>query len=324
MMMKKSLISSAIASVLLASSAAHAAKVYDQDGTSLDLYGRIAMGVESGGNAEDNGSEFVNVGSRLQLTGSSVINDDLRGFARVQWRFNGDERDQSSGFSEVRNSYLGVESATFGTLIAGNYDSFYSDLVAAPFDVYINKGFEIGGGGLQARGDSLGYITPNLEGFKAFISAKHYSSNDAAPGESSEIVTQGGVSYETGPFGIALGYVDDKDGVAGGAGEVLYGATASFAFNDAFSARIGYETQDDNFDTIGLGGTFSTGQWRFHADYYNKDEEAQSGSRDIWVAAAHYRLSSSLDFFVEFMDEEARDGDANDDAYYILGARYHF
>lgn len=330
--MKKTLMTVAVAAAMAASAAGHAAVVYDQDGTKLDLYARIAMGIEGGGletPTTDNGEEFVNVGSRLQITGSHQITSDLSAFARVQWRFNGDERDRSSGFSEVRNSYLGLKSEQFGTFMAGNYDSFYSDYVAGPFDVYINEGFEIGGGGLQARGDSLGYISPNLEGFQAFISAKHYSKRGETPdAPSSEVVTQGGISYEVDGLRLALGYVDDEDGRAGGQGENIYGATVAFDINDAFSTRLAYETQDDNFDTVGIGMTYAVASWKFHADYYNIDVE-NAGDRNAWAAAAHYKLSNSFDMFLELNDAD-NDFDApagsgiNDDLYYIVGARYHF
>ncbi|MGO1886604.1 MAG: porin, partial [Halomonas sp.] len=47
--MKKTLLATAIIGALGASAAAQAATVYDQDGTKLDVYGRIAMGVAGGG-----------------------------------------------------------------------------------------------------------------------------------------------------------------------------------------------------------------------------------------------------------------------------------
>ena len=123
-MFKKTTLALAV-SGLLAASAAQAATVYDQDGTDLEIYGRIAMGFEGGGvdDGVDNGEEFRNFGSRLRITAGHQISTDLRAFARVEWRFTGDERNQDSGFDEVRNSYLGLESQQFGTFMAGNYEA---------------------------------------------------------------------------------------------------------------------------------------------------------------------------------------------------------
>ncbi|MBW6389684.1 porin [Billgrantia antri] len=368
--MKKTLLATAIAGALGASAAAQAATVYDQDGTQLIVNGRIAMGIAGGGpeevrngQAEDNGAEFVDVYSRLGISMSHQINSDLKAFGRVEWRFTGDERNTANGFNEVRHSYIGLESASFGTVMAGNYDSFYNSHVAAPFDVYIDQGLNLTegvGGGYQARGDSVGYITPNLSGFQAFLSAKHYSERGETNAEietngDDEIVTQGGVKYETGPLRLALGYVDDEDGRAGGSGEVLYGATASYAFTDNFSARLGYETRDSNdaaleaggdaedfdgFDTWGLGMTYAMGQWAFNADVYNvsvDNEDADNGwdDRTAWAAGAYYKVSSNFDVFLELYQGDQPDIDVSvtdpdvdvadgDDMYWLTGARYHF
>jgi predicted porin len=357
--MKKTLLATAIAGALGASAAAQAATVYDQDGTQLIINGRIAMGIAGGGpealddsgEAIDNGAEFVDVYSRLGISMSHQINSDLKAFGRVEWRFRGDERtgerrvlDNSGqgigGFTEVRHSYIGLESASFGTVMAGNYDSFYNSHVMAPFDVYIDRGLEFSngdGGALQARGDSVGYITPNLSGFAAFLSAKHYSQRgEVESSDDAEIVTQGGVKYEQGPLRLALGYTDDEEDRAGGTGEVLYGATASYAITDGFSARVGYETRDDNdtngggFDTWGLGATYAMGQWAFNADLYRVDEDAEDDTRTAWAAGAYYKLSSNFDVFLELNDRDLPDlddtpaGDLGENVYWLTGARYHF
>ena len=335
-MFKKTTLALAV-SGLLGASAAQAAMVYDQDGTTLDIYGRIAMGIEGGGAEEnnvDNGEEFRNFGSRLRVTAGHQITSDLRAFARVEWRFTGDERNQESGFDEVRNSYIGLDSEQFGTFTAGNFDSFYDGEVMGVFDVYVERGYEFAGGGVQARGDSLAYMTPDLNGFQAFVAAKHYSERGLTPAqqsaEGSEVATQGGVVYATGPLRLAAGFVDDK-AVGGGNDETRFGATAEYAINDAFAARLGYETRDDNatlgggFDTVGLGGSFATGAWTFHLDYYNIELVNVSDSRDAWAAAAHYDLSNNFDVFVELNDaNEDAVNTYEDDLYYAVGARYHF
>ena len=334
-MFKKTTLALAV-SGLLGASAAQAAMVYDQDGTTLDIYGRISMGIEGGGDKEgnvDNGEEFNDFGSRLRVTAGHQITSDLRAFARVEWRFNGDEQSEP-GFEEVRNSYIGLESEQFGTFTAGNFDSFYDGEVMGVFDVYVENGYEFAGGGLQARGDSLAYMTPEFSGFQAFLAAKHFSErgNTLAnqSNEGSVIATQGGVVYTTGPLRLALGYVEDT--VRGeGNGETRVGTTAEYAINDAFAARLGYETRGDSdtlgggFDTVGLGGSFATGAWTFRLDYYNIELDNAPDSRDAWAAAAHYDLSNNFDVFVELNDANKDAVESyEDDMYYAVGARYHF
>ncbi|MHC1859223.1 porin, partial [Escherichia coli] len=214
--MKKTLLATAIIGALGASAAAQAATVYDQDGTKLDVYGRIAMGIAGGGPEFDddgakidNSEEFVDVYSRLGLRMSHEVNSDLTAFGRLEWRFKGDERYTESGFTEIRQSYLGLQSKQYGTIQGGNFDSFYNQFVSLPFDVYIDRGLEFAGHPKQSRGDSIGYYTPDLEGWTAFLQLKHYSERgrfEDVPGgatgvreEGNVVAAQGGVRYEQGP-----------------------------------------------------------------------------------------------------------------------------
>ncbi|MCE8024341.1 porin [Billgrantia aerodenitrificans] len=375
--MKKTLLATAIAGALGVTAAAQAATVYDQDGTRLDINGRIAMGISGGGHqdvqpGEDKagGTEFRDVYSRLGISMSHQIDPALRAFGRVEWRFKGDERDQSGGFAEVRHSFIGLESTQFGTVMAGNFDSFYSSRVMSPFDVYIDRGYEFAAGegsDLQARGDSIGYITPNLQGFQAFLMAKHYTGNglpETGEDRSSVLNVQGGVTYQWEGLRLAAGFVQDRDDNAlsargtrhrydsrdlRGVDENIYGATVSYAFNDQFSARLGYETQDTNdsaidaggavedysgFSTWGLGATYSLGQLAFNADVYRVRPDNEE-NRTAWALGSYYKLSNNFDVFAELHRADQGDitvstadgvsvDENSDNLFWLLGARYHF
>ncbi|HBS83654.1 porin [Vreelandella alkaliphila] len=345
--MKKTLLATAIIGALGASAAAQAATVYDQDGTKLDVYGRIAMGIAGGGpeynDAEqkiDNGAEFVDVYSRLGLRMSHEVNSDLTAFGRLEWRFKGDERYTESGFTEIRQSYLGLQSKQYGTVQAGNFDSFYNQFVSLPFDVYIDRGLEFAGHPKQSRGDSIGYYTPDLQGWTAFLQLKHYSTRGQVETGNNDpdsvIAAQGGVRYEQGPVTVGLGFVDDVVR-GGGNGEIMGGLIGSYAINDQFSARLGYEGRENSdvrgggYDTVGLGGTYTTGPWAFTADYYNVDRDGGVDDSNAWAFGSYYNVSSNFDVFLELADGDAptvnRDvtlGDLTDEVYYLTGARYHF
>lgn len=358
--MKKTLLATAIAGALGVTAAAQAATVYDQDGTKVDIYGRIAMGIAGGGpeyssgKYRDNGAEFVDAYSRLGLRLQHMVSSDLTAFGHLEWRFSADQDGSNNAnfdaFSETRQAYLGLRSNSWGTIQAGNFDSFYNQSVSAPFDVYIDRGLEFAGHPTQSRGDSIGYITPNLSGFQAYLQAKHYSERGEVRGSErdEEIVAQGGVVYEIGGLRLAAGFVDDK-AIAGssrfndkgtGNDEVRYGATAQYQFTPEFSARLGYETRDDNdtyrggFDTWGLGMTYAVNQWTFNADIYHVDEDDAADERLAWAAGAYYNISSNFDVFLELNQEDQSDvtigsggvetDSDDDDLYYLIGARYHF
>ncbi len=360
--MKKTLLATAIVGALGASAAAQAATVYDQDGTRLDVYGRIAMGIAGGGSDFDsNGNqinktpEFVDVFSRLGLRMSQQVTSDLSAFGHLEWRFRADERRSGEAFRETRQSYIGLKSDQYGTVVGGNFDSFYNQFVSKPFDVYIDRGLEFAGHPIQSRGDSIGYYTPDLEGFTAFLQLKHYSERGLIEGvqttdEGNVVATQGGVRYEQGPVTVALGFVDDVQR-GGGNGEILGGLIGSYAIDDQWSVRLGYEGRENNndlltrnngFDKFGVGTTYTTGPWAFNVDYYrvNRDgfystdggERVANDNSNAWSAGAYYKVSSNFDVFAEVADSDApslrRDettlNDLTDNVYWLTGARYHF
>ncbi|SJN09814.1 Outer membrane protein C precursor [Halomonas citrativorans] len=373
--MKKTLLATAIIGALSATAAAQAATVYDQDGTKLDIYGRIGLGVEGGGAQYNNdgerinrSAEFVNVGSRLGLRMSQAITSDMTAFGRLEWRFKANSReDADSGFDELRQSYLGIQSQQYGTFQAGNFDSFYLQFVSQPFDVYINNGLHFAGNGKQSRGDSIGYYTPELSGFTAFLQLKNYSERglrevgqpdgvvlDRGDGVVSEqgnvIAPQGGVRYENGPVTVGLGFVEDVRR-GGGNGEMMYGLIGQYEFTDQFSARLGYENRQNNndqgykdsmrakdengYNTVGLGATYTTGPWAFTGDFYNINRDGQDSSK-AWSLGGYYKVSSAMDVFVEVNDNDAKAGSGSDnstrrqvdnltdDAYWLTGVRYFF
>ncbi len=341
-MQKKQLVV-AVAS-LLSISSVQATTLYDQEGTKLDIYGRIAMGIAGGGpefdragNKVDDGAEFVDVYSRLGFRMSHAVTSDLNAFGRLEWRFTGDERNTDQGFNEIRQSYIGLASKQYGTLQAGNFDSLYYQFVSAPFDVYLDRGLLFNSTGLQSRGDSIGYYTPELNGFTSFLQVKHYSERGLTAAEQSSeggvVAAQGGIRYQQGPFKIGFGAVENVvRGGGSGNGEMLYGLIGAYSFTDQLSMRLGVETQDNNdtygggFDTVGLGGTYSIGQWAFTADYYNVDPDEREES-NAWAAGAYYKVSSAFDVFVELADGDAssmRKESTADRTYWLTGARYHF
>ncbi|MGE4533531.1 porin [Halomonas sp.] len=343
--MKKTLLATAIAGTM-AATGAQAATVYDQDGTKLDIYGRIAMGIAGGGSdvvngvATSNDPEFVDVYSRLGLRMSHEVSSDLTAFGRLEWRFKGDERYTDSGFTEIRQSYLGLRSDSWGTIQGGNFDSIYNQYVSIPFDVYIDRGLEFQGHPFQSRGDSIAYMTPNLSGFSVALQGKHYSDRglpDVAINDANEttVAFQGAMKYEIDNLRLALGAVDDVV-QGGGNDEMLYGVTASYEFVPGFSGRLGYETQDDSstygggHDTWGVGMSYAVNQWAFNLDYYNVDAEDSPEDRDAWAAGAYYNVTSDFQTFLELNDADTDiSGDTSlnefkDDVYWLVGARYFF
>jgi predicted porin len=129
-MQKKQL--AVVVASLLSISSVQATTLYDQDGTKLDIYGRIAIGIAGGGpqfnspgNKVNDGAEFVDVYSRVGFRMSHAITSNMTALGHLEWRFTGDERNTNQGFNEIRQSYIGLSSKQYGTLLAGNFNSMY-------------------------------------------------------------------------------------------------------------------------------------------------------------------------------------------------------
>ncbi|SDK40596.1 porin [Billgrantia gudaonensis] len=335
--MKKTLLATAIAGAMVAS-AAQAATLYDQDGKSIDISGRIGVGVES--DYEGN-SDFVSAGSRLKLDVANQVSDDLRFFGHVEWRFNADERDTDSGFDEVRHAWIGAESANWGTLQAGNFDNIYKLQVFQAFDYYaMSAGYGFHAPGDNGRGDAIAYITPNLSGFQAALQAKHYSQSDLEPQRSvdfdidgladgtpvtgtvdvsdgvtndlsSEVLFAGTVSYEVGGLRLAAGLTEsDEEVVDPNNGEFDAGYNAGlsgiYAFNDMFTLRVGFEDQnpteqatyDNEQKVYGIGGLLSV-------------------SDQLTLSADYYRKDRGSDHELDYDSDELAFG-----AYYRVADNF--
>ncbi|WNL40189.1 porin [Halomonas sp. PAMB 3232] len=328
------------AGVMLAGAAKATTTIYDEEGTQLSVYGRISIGVAGGGPDQDsqgrfidNDPEFVDIYSRLGFRMRQQINPDLAAFGHLEWRFAGDERIRGQAFRETRQSYIGLESERFGTVLAGNFNSLYYQFVSVPFDVYLDRGLLFNSSGLQSRGDSIGYFTPEINGFTSFVQVKHYGDRGLTVAEQnpsgSETAFQGGIRFRQGPLSIGLGAVENEVR-GGGNGETLYGLIGSYDVRDNFTARAGVETQSDSseygggFDSYGLGGTFTTGAWAFNADVYRVERDNQDDS-NAWTLASYYTLSSNFDVFLEVSEADSPAiRSSSDNVYWITGARYLF
>lgn len=358
--MKKTLLATAIAGALGVSAAAQAATVYEQDGTKIDVYGRINFAITGGGvQPEDEalkqtGSEFRDVFSRFGFRASHELNSDLTAFGNIELRPRMDA--VNNGDITVRNSFVGLRSDQFGTVRVGNFDSVFYQAVSSVFDVPEFEGFTaVDTGSTAGRGDSIQYSTPVLEGFQAHVSVKHLSGNGAEVGaqdNSSSTTWQTAISYTWQDLYLAAAYNQSKQpeedrgyGYDGGgpsaSGEDLWGVVAAYNFTPAFSGRLTYQAVDDVNEQAeltagteienlwGLGATFDYGLGEIYGDYY-RVRMAREGvdSQNRWVVGANYRFSEPMYVYAEVADFDFSSDDSlnqlDDDVIYAVGLRYDF
>ncbi|PMR74356.1 porin [Billgrantia endophytica] len=347
-MFKKSLIATSLVGVMAAS--AQAATVYDQDGTKVDVYGRLNYMVTSGGpqdlspdSRKVSGSQFRNNGSRFGFRANHALNSDLSAFANMEFRFRADA--VNSDPMTIRNSFLGLRSQQLGTGTVGNFDSVYFQTVSSLFDVYENAGFlSLDTGSIGSRGDSLAYSSPVFSGLQAHAQVKHLSGNNTAIGardNSSATSVAAAISYTWNDLYLAAGYNQSKDvsergasydgGANNAAGEDIWGVSAQYKFLPNFSARIKYEelgsVNAQAADTavkeiFGLGATFNYGQGNLYADVYDVSYVGDSSSNP-WAVGIDYRFSP-VRVYAEMFDQDVNGENIDDNPLYTVGIRYDF
>ena len=140
--MKKSLLALA---VVAAATSANAATVYDKDGTSLAVGGRVQAVVYNGNGAADVGdgiadhdAGLVN-SARLNIAGSTKINDSVSVFAFSEWNMADGNKSATGDNINTREQYVGADYGDFGKIMGGKtYDA--ANAVLAATDIFEDFG----------------------------------------------------------------------------------------------------------------------------------------------------------------------------------------
>lgn len=341
--MKKTLLATAIAGALGASVAAQAATIYSQDGTEVDVYGRLVMAYTTGGMEDDGpgarksaGSDISDLGSRLGFRARHEVNTDLSVFANMEFRFNANARN-SDPITNNRQTFVGLQSNQYGRLWVGNFNSVYYNAIGSHFDVPENDGWTtFGSVDNSSHGNALAYSSPVLEGFQVHLQTKLYSGNGQVQGTDdtgSTTSSQVAVNYTWNDLYLAVGYDQNRDftprvqGHSAGdrvgnslgnsgrhSGENLWGFLATYQFTPAFSARLGYETSSSNDSR--MNDEFTTGGNAFQ--YLGRDIIALGATYDYGMGEVYGQYARVS------WDDNDTVGDISSSNQWMLGANYRF
>ena len=260
--MKKSLLAMAVAAVAVAAtSAASAATVYDKDGTSLAVYGRIQGVVYSHNtNIGKTGNSYDDIGlqgsGRLGFDMRTQLTDGIAAFAKVEWEMAdaGEGRGGTKGEDDSFNNrylWVGADFGQFGQLKAGRFEDSVK-YVLLPTDIFDDFGCN-GQLDNDDKRDGMFMYTWSGYGFTANVSyqtAKDAQQVDGAwydaSGKGSEkkldindayAVSVGYQSGDVlfGPIGVRLGYAhtDFQDDSA-----VIGKITSNYDDYDQFAASL--------------------------------------------------------------------------------------
>ncbi len=141
--MKKSILALAVAAVA-AASVAQAATVYDKDGTSLAVYGRVQSVLYSAdtGNTDTQGTykdNSIDTSARLGLDMRTELAPWVAGFAKAEWEAANGETGEDKDDFNGRYLWVGLDFGQFGSVKFGKFEDAVKYAIA-PTDIFEDFG----------------------------------------------------------------------------------------------------------------------------------------------------------------------------------------
>ncbi|MFC5705373.1 porin [Aeromonas eucrenophila] len=327
--MKKTIL--AIAIPALFASAANAAVVYDKDGTSFDIYGRVQANyyadhnkLDDNGNSVDVDSELIGT-SRLGWSGKVALNNTWSGIAKTEWQVSAENSDNKF---DSRHIYVGFDGTQYGKIIFGQTDTAFYD-VLEPTDIFN----EWGDAGNYYDGRQEGQIiySNSYQGFKGKLS---YQTNDDTVEKIADVggdikktifpnvkrnygyAAAAGYDFDFG-LGFNAGYAySDLEGKtstdSGDKSEWALGA--HYAINGFYFAGV-YTQGELNNDTTSFEGkgrgyelaaSYNVDAWTFLAGYNFKEaknnttQTSYEDQVDETLLGVQYNFTSKLKAYTEY------------------------
>jgi|GEM_PF-699500 len=243
------------------SPAAHAATVFDQDGTTLELYGNLQFAysaLESGG-PDGTSDGIADNGSTLGVRGERVVGNRFTGYFRYEFEGDADEINDGGGLDTGDQAYFGVRGA-YGDGRVGSWDPLIDEWIQDPisnnefFDVTDSSALVEGDDGVNTQGegdtnregDKLQYTSPAVGGFRAAIGFQYKGSREAENvSDSGTAAPYLGVEFAADALRVAAVWdsLDNFDGDA--SGRVFIGPDGAdlgqFDAGDQFGITAQYE-----------------------------------------------------------------------------------
>lgn len=314
--MKKSLLALA---VVAAATSANAATVYDKDGTSLAVGGRVQAVVYNGNAAgiAENDAGLVN-SARLNIAGSTKINDSVSVFAFSEWNMaDGNTSGQSWGDSiNTREQYVGADYGDFGKILGGKtYDA--ANAVLAATDVFEDFGARLQGSiNSDRRTGMFRYVYDN-NGIFGSVSYQTAADGSSVAGNNADV--EGG-------FAAAAGYTFDN--VVFGPLSFKAGYSYIKGQNDFSKTIVQFENSEtfDNFKVISasiawgstdnglyIGALYNTQRVKQRANDFVPSNSSNSDKKKGYEFVVGYTFDNGIGAFTgyNFVDQKYKVGSIN-------------
>ena len=321
--MKKSLLALA---VVAAATSANAATVYDKDGTSLAVGGRVQAVVYNGNAASnvgngiaENDAGLVN-SARLNIAGSTKINDSVSVFAFSEWNMADGNKTATGDNINTREQYVGADYGDFGKIMGGKtYDA--ANAVLAATDVFEDFGARLQGSiNGDRRTGMFRYVYDN-NGIFGSVSYQTAADDSTVQGTKADVeggfAAAAGYTFDNvvfGPLSFKAGYSyvkgqDDKGSYLASAikGEKNY----NFDDFKVISASIAWGSTDNG---LYIGALYNTQRAKQRENWY--DPQTNSSNADKvkgYEFVVGYTFDNGIGAFTgyNFVDQKYKDGSIN-------------
>ena len=326
--MKKSLLALA---VVAAATSANAATVYDKDGTSLAVGGRVQAVVYNGNGGADvqgeNGIADHDAGlvnsARLNIEGTTKINDSVSVFAFSEWDMADGNKTANGDHISTREQYVGADYGDFGKILGGKtYDA--ANAVLAATDVFEDFGARLQG---SINGDRrTGMFRYVYDDNGIFGSVSYQTAADDSTVQGSEADVEGGFAAAAGytfdnvvfgPLSFKAGYSyvkgqDDK-------GDYLASAIKgekNYNFDDfkVISASIAWGSTDNG---LYIGALYNTQRAKQRLNWYVPSTNSSLADKvKGYEFVVGYTFDNGIGAFTgyNFVDQKSKYGSYNTDS----------
>lgn len=295
--MKKTTLSLAIMTTLIAAAPLAQAEV--------ELYGKASAGFEKTYTHDSKTSGVRDHGSYIGFRGNEKLSNQAKAIWQVEQGVSLDGSDKELSYQDLmRDSYVGLQHDSLGTVRVGKNSSSYKD-VGGELDLFKEQtaSVESGFGRLNERvTNSVKYDTPDIYGANGSVTYGKVSNPLNETDEKSDVYAAG-LNYSNNGFNIGAGYERQK-GIYGKK-DYLYGVKAATSYKFMNGALVGvgaerlvYNPKQEaspsfKQNAVSVSGLYPVGPVDLKGNYtrvFNASGLDNSGA-NIYTAGAQYNFS---------------------------------